>query len=163
MFFGNLSKAILWDSLTENVPIALWPYSQEVLMFGNRLDNWCTSREAIEEIYEDTIPKLIKDGGAVVMESISANEKADEWNKDALSQVLNTCGDTSVFFTNASRVEDPGWIVTSREGEGWSMKLIRSLDQEQRPEIYSVDDIYAKVLPEYPDIGYVDPNTTLNL
>ncbi|KAJ9118544.1 hypothetical protein QFC22_003763 [Naganishia vaughanmartiniae] len=157
MFFGDLYNTIIWDAIPKDRSIALWPYLHEVLMFGKCMESSCTSRKSIKKIYEETIPNMMtKDSGRVIMEAVGAGTPAGKWTKEAMTKVLSTCAKTPVFFTNTSKTEDPAWIVSNQDGDGWQLDLVRSLDQEQRSEIYSLDDIFSKVLPDYPDIVYVD-------
>ncbi|KAJ9102344.1 hypothetical protein QFC21_002744 [Naganishia friedmannii] len=154
----GLYNAISWDALPHDEPLViLWPYLNEMRYFSQCTAPSCTTPEANLALYKDALgfdeEKVKSTGKEMVMETV----KDQNWTPEELGARLGSCSETPVFFTDNTKTEKPAWIVSSyvKETNDWRMDLVTSADEQRQSVVYTVEDIIAKVLPDYPDMVYV--------
>lgn len=149
-FSTSLYDATIWSSLAQDdLHIVLWPYLNELKYFSQCQTPWCTSRDQVLAVYKDAL-----DFEGLSMENVNDQK----WSPEAFEAVLASCDSTPVFFTDITKTENPAWIVSKKEDNGWRMDIVRSADEQEQSVHYTLDDIISKVLPTYPDIVYVKPS-----
>jgi hypothetical protein len=143
----------LYDSLVWNLPkqdenLNLWPYVLELLNFGECKSAGCATRDEVTKLYKNQIVN------GLVLEPPTVTA---EWTKEYFSKVLDSCDKTPVAFINSANTqeEDPAWIVNRKDGDGWVLDMVRSADQGERSETFTLDRIMSEVLPSYSDVLHI--------
>jgi hypothetical protein len=145
-------KGGLYDSLVANLPkqqenIKLWPYMLEIQSFGECKSSSCASPDEVVELYTAS-SKVFN----AAMEMEQSKESAKDENR--LRRVLDSCDTTPVAFIDVKNTdkEDPAWIVTSKDGDGWILDMVRSGDQKKQSERFTFEKIIKDVVPSYPHL-----------
>lgn len=153
-YSSSLYESLHFDLPKQGEHIKLWPYVLEIMTFEECKTPQCATPDEIAKLYTgaNEASTHFEDGKSFennLLLSVSADLAVDP---SRLSAILDSCAQHPVAFIDVENVqkEDPAWIVSRKQGDGWILDMVRSGDEKERSELFTLDKIMKNVVPSYP-------------